>query len=35
VSLIIVAGVFGLYLWERSRGAEIEGARTVAVNTLV
>jgi magnesium-transporting ATPase (P-type) len=35
VSLIIVAGVFGLYLWERSRGADIEFARTVAVNTLV
>jgi potassium/sodium efflux P-type ATPase len=35
VSLIIVVGVFGLYLWERSRGADIEFARTVAVNTLV
>jgi magnesium-transporting ATPase (P-type) len=35
VSLIIVAGTFGLFLWERSQGTDIEIARTVAVNTLV
>ncbi|MDT8375843.1 MAG: cation-transporting P-type ATPase [Mariprofundaceae bacterium] len=35
VSLIIVVGTFGLFLWEREHGAPIELARTVAVNTLV
>lgn len=35
VSLIIVTGTFGLFLWERDHGASIELARTVAVNTLV
>jgi magnesium-transporting ATPase (P-type) len=35
VSLIIVTGTFGLFLWERNQGASIELARTVAVNTLV
>ena len=35
VSLIIVVGTFGLFLWEREHGASIELARTVAVNTLV
>ena len=35
VSLIIVAGTFGLFLWERTHGETIEHARTVAVNTLV
>ncbi len=35
VSTIIVAGTFGLFLWERLHGASIEQARTVAVNTLV
>lgn len=35
VSLIIVAGTFGLFLWERMHGETIEHARTVAVNTLV
>ncbi|HXH08308.1 MAG TPA: cation-transporting P-type ATPase [Alphaproteobacteria bacterium] len=35
VSCIIVAGTFGLFLWERLQGADIEIARTVAVNTLV
>jgi magnesium-transporting ATPase (P-type) len=35
VSLILVAGTFGLFLWEREHGASIELARTVAVNTLV
>ena len=35
VSLILVTGTFGLFLWERDQGASIELARTVAVNTLV
>ena len=35
VSVIIVIGTFGLFLWEREHGASIEMARTVAVNTLV
>jgi magnesium-transporting ATPase (P-type) len=35
VSLILVAGTFGLFLWERENGASIELARTIAVNTLV
>ncbi|HSG62870.1 MAG TPA: cation transporting ATPase C-terminal domain-containing protein, partial [Pseudomonadales bacterium] len=35
VSLILVTGTFGLFLWEREQGATIELARTVAVNTLV
>ncbi len=35
VSLILVSGTFGLFLWERGQGASIELARTVAVNTLV
>jgi magnesium-transporting ATPase (P-type) len=35
VSLILVTGTFGLFLWEREYGASIELARTVAVNTLV
>ena len=35
VSLILVAGTFGLFAWERTNGASIELARTVAVNTLV
>ncbi|HEY9052066.1 MAG TPA: cation-transporting P-type ATPase [Gammaproteobacteria bacterium] len=35
VSLILVTGTFGLFLWERDQGASIELARTIAVNTLV
>jgi magnesium-transporting ATPase (P-type) len=35
VSLILVAGTFGLFLWELGRETHIEAARTVAVNTLV
>ena len=35
VSLILVLGTFGLFLWEQARGASIEHARTVAVNALV
>ena len=35
VSVILMGGTFGLYLWETQQGASIEHARTVAVNTLV
>jgi len=35
VSLILMGGTFGLFLWEMQQGASIEHARTVAVNTLV
>jgi magnesium-transporting ATPase (P-type) len=35
VSTIMVAGTFGLFLWESGREAHIDAARTVAVNTLV
>ena len=35
VSLLMVAGIFGLFLWMRSNGAGVAEARTVAVNTLV
>ena len=35
VSVILVAGTFGLFLWELDQGGDIEQARTVAVNTLV
>ncbi|NLC71234.1 MAG: cation-transporting P-type ATPase [Desulfuromonadaceae bacterium] len=35
VSLILVAGTFGLFHWERAAGTGLEMARTVAVNTLV
>ena len=35
VSLILVSGTFGLFIWDLERGATIEHARTVAVNTLV
>ncbi len=35
VSAIIVAGTFGLFLWERENGADLESARTAAVNILV
>ncbi|MGZ8239767.1 MAG: HAD-IC family P-type ATPase, partial [Methylobacter sp.] len=35
VSLIMVTGSFGLFLWERALGTSIEQARTVTVNTLV
>ena len=35
VTLILVAGVVGLFEWMLERGAGIEAARTVAVNTLV
>ncbi|MGR9099058.1 MAG: cation-transporting P-type ATPase [Gammaproteobacteria bacterium] len=35
VSLILVGGTFGLFLWELSHAETIDHARTVAVNTLV
>ncbi len=35
VSGIIVAGCFGLFLWQLEVGASVEHARTIAVNTLV
>jgi len=35
VSLILMGGTFGLFLWEMQQGVSIEHARTVAVNTLV
>ncbi len=35
VSLILMGGTMGLFLWELEQGASIEHARTVAVNTLV
>jgi len=35
VSMILVCGTFGLFIWEFNQGQSIEYARTVAVNTLV
>jgi magnesium-transporting ATPase (P-type) len=35
VSVILMSGTFGLFLWEMEKGVSIEHARTVAVNTLV
>jgi magnesium-transporting ATPase (P-type) len=35
VSLIMVTGTYGLFLWELSQDTSIEAARTVALNTLV
>jgi len=35
VSLILVAGTFGIFVWLREGGASVELARTAAVNTLV
>jgi len=35
VSVILVIGTFGLFVWQLESGASIEYARTVAVNTLV
>ena len=35
VSLIVVAGTFGLFIQARAAGYELEPARTLAVNTLV
>ena len=35
VSLILMCGTFGLFIWELDGGATLAEARTVAVNTLV
>lgn len=35
VSILLLVGTFGLFEWERSLGASLDAARTVAVNTLV
>jgi len=35
VSLLMVTGTFGLFVWERIQGTDIETARTIAVNALV
>jgi magnesium-transporting ATPase (P-type) len=35
VSLLMVAGTFGVYGWATGRGLSVESARTMAVNTLV
>jgi magnesium-transporting ATPase (P-type) len=35
VSLLLLIGTFGLFLWERMHGVSIDQARTIAVNTLV
>jgi magnesium-transporting ATPase (P-type) len=35
VSLLVVAGVFGMFFWAQQRGLSLEEARTVAVNTIV
>jgi magnesium-transporting ATPase (P-type) len=35
VSVLMVIGTFGLFLWERAQGTGLEEARTVAVNALV
>jgi Ca2+-transporting ATPase len=35
VGMLILAGAFGLFEWELARGASIEAARTVAVNTVI
>jgi magnesium-transporting ATPase (P-type) len=35
VSLLLMVGTFALFLFEANRGASVEQARTVAVNTLV
>ncbi|MEM7221798.1 MAG: HAD-IC family P-type ATPase [Pseudomonadota bacterium] len=35
VSLVLVLGVFGVFLWSRHTGTDLATARTAAVNTLV
>ncbi|MFA5531137.1 MAG: cation-transporting P-type ATPase [Thiohalomonadaceae bacterium] len=35
VSLILVAGTLGVFLWETAQGTAVAEARTIAVNTLV
>jgi len=35
VAAIIILGTYGLFIWERKSGTDINVARTIAVNTLV
>jgi magnesium-transporting ATPase (P-type) len=35
VSLIFLAGIFGIFLWAQTSGLSVEAARTLAVNALV
>jgi Ca2+-transporting ATPase len=35
VGMLLLAGAFGLFKWERINGAEVDAARTVAVNAFV
>ncbi len=35
VTLIMLAGAFGLFLWEQARGATLAEARTIVVNVIV
>ena len=35
VTLIILAGAFGLFLWEQAQGATLAEARTIVVNVIV
>ncbi len=35
VSLLFVAGVFGMFFWATARGLAVEEARTIVVNTIV
>lgn len=35
VTLIMLAGSFGLFLWEQKQGASLPEARTIVVNTIV
>jgi magnesium-transporting ATPase (P-type) len=35
VSLLFLAGIFGVFLWARAQGVDLERAQTMAVNTLV
>ncbi len=35
VSLLLLAGIFGIFEWQRAMGTDLEAARTMAVNLLV
>jgi len=35
VSIVLLIGTFGLFLWETGHGASVERARTISVNTLI
>jgi Ca2+-transporting ATPase len=35
VTLIMIAGAFGLFLWEQARGATLAEARTIVINVIV